>query len=108
FVSTATENPREWSAVIAASSSWSRGSPPVHTTKRSEDDSCGQRAATASASASAVANLPPSAPTPTKSVSQKSHTADARSASRPVQRLHPANRQNTAALPEFAPSPWRV
>jgi hypothetical protein len=52
-----------------------------------------------------VANFPPSGPTPTKSVSQNWHTALERSSSRPVQRLQPLNRQNTAALPEFAPSP---
>ena len=43
--------------------------------------SAGQRDFTKAASAAAVANLPPSGPTPTKSVSQKVHTAFARGAS---------------------------
>ena len=62
----------------------------------------------AAAKAAAVANFPPSGPVPTKSVSQNVHTASARSASRPVHRLHPLNRQNTAGRPLFAPSPWSV
>ena len=65
----------------------------------------GHREATASARSLAVAKRPPSGPTPTKSVSQNVHTARCRSDSRPVHRLHPANRQNTAARPAFAPSP---
>ena len=35
-------------------------------------------------------------------MSQNLHTAVARSSSRPVHKLHPANRQNTAALPAWA------
>jgi len=35
-------------------------------------------------------------------------TAVARSSSRPLQRLQPAKRQNTAARPDWAPSPCRV
>ncbi|MNT41912.1 hypothetical protein D3C72_1782960 [compost metagenome] len=62
-----------------------------------------------SAKRSAVANLPPPSPSvPMKSVSQKVQAALARSLSRPVQRLQPANRQNTAARPAWAPSPCRV
>ena len=44
-------------------------------------------------------NLPPSGPTPKKSVSQKLQIAVSRSSSRPVQRLHPEKRQKTAGLP---------
>ena len=45
-------------------------------------------------------NLPPSVPSvPTKSVSQKRQMALARSCSRPLQRLQPAKRQNTAGRP---------
>src|SRR5262249_6509756 len=68
--------------------------------------------ATWSASASALWYLPPYVPSvPTNSVSQKRHTADARSLSWPDQRLQPLNRQNTAALPGLAPSPcsvWKI
>jgi hypothetical protein len=53
--------------------------------------------------------LPPPCPsTPTKSVSQNRQTALDRSFSRLDQRLHPENRQNTAARPVWAPSPCRV
>ena len=68
-----------------------------------------QQAAMASARASAVAKRPPPGPSvPTKSVSQKRHWAKARSASRPLHRLQPAKRQNTAGRPTWAPSPCRV
>ena len=71
--------------------------------------SSGHLCATAAASASAESNFPPPAPsTPTNSVSQNRHTAVARSASRPDHKLHPANRQNTAARPACAPSPCSV
>src|SRR5260364_3653 len=72
--------------------------------------SCGgHSAAIIAASASAVLYLPPFSPSsPTKSVSQKRHIAPARSSSRPDHRLHPANRQNTAGRPAFAPSPCNV
>src|SRR3546814_7311752 len=55
-----------------------------------------QARAAAAASAPGVSNLPPSGPTPTKSVSQKVQSAVARSSSRPDQRLHPEKRRNTA------------
>src|SRR5580698_10647849 len=51
---------------------------------------------------------PPGPLVPTKSVSQKVQTAVARSASRPLQRLQPAKRQNTAARPVWPPSPCSV
>src|SRR5260363_124074 len=93
---------------ISALSSCNIGSPPVQTTKRRA--SCGgHSAAIIAASASAVLYLPPFSPSsPTKSVSQKRHIAPARSSSRPDHRLHPANRQNTAGRPAFAPSPCNV
>ncbi|AFK63211.1 hypothetical protein TKWG_16290 [Advenella kashmirensis WT001] len=48
----------------------------------------------------ALANLPPPMPlVPTKSVSQNVQAAVARSISRPDHKLHPANRQKTAARP---------
>ena len=54
----------------------------------------------ASARLAASTNLPPPGPSvPTNSVSQKRQTASARSFSRPLQRLHPANRRKTARLP---------
>jgi hypothetical protein len=103
LVSTATRKPRACSAAVSAASTCSKGSPPVSTTRRSPAPPC-QCASTASASASADANRPPpSPPMPTNDVSQKRHTAVARSASRPLHRLHPANRQNTAAWPACAP-----
>jgi len=50
--------------------------------------------------------FPPfSPPVPTKSVSQKEHSAVKRSDSRPDQRLHPEKRQKTAGRPLWAPSP---
>jgi bifunctional enzyme CysN/CysC len=53
-----------------------------------------------SASSSEVAKRPPSVPSvPTKSVSQNWQVASARSCSRPLQRLQPEKRQNTAARP---------
>ena len=45
---------------------------------------------------------------PTKSVSQNWQVARCRSCSRPVHRLHPANRQNTAGRPACTPSPCSV
>src|ERR1700734_2166946 len=52
----------------------------------------------ASATKLALENLPPPGPpTPMKSVSQNRQIALDRSFSRPDQRLHPENRQNTAA-----------
>ena len=55
------------------------------------------------------ANCPPPGPSvPTKSVSQNWQMAVARSPSRPVHRLQPAKRQNTAGRPACAPSPCRV
>ena len=72
----------------------------------------GRRARTTrtwAASASAPRNVPPPGPSvPTKSVSQNRHTAVARCSSRPVQRLQPVKRQNTAGRPAWAPSPCRV
>ena len=41
-------------------------------------------------------------------MSQNRQAAEARSASRPLHRLQPAKRQNTAARPAWAPSPCRV
>ena len=110
LVSTATSNPTACSAATALASSCSSGSPPVHTTNglTSAGASPGHRLFTKAANSLAVLNLPPSGPTPTKSVSQKVHTACSRSASRPVHRLHPEKRQNTAARPAFTPSPCRV
>src|ERR1043166_5883380 len=114
LVSTATSKPRACSASRSSASSWSSGSPPVSTVNRAEPDasspsSPSQAPATASASAPASANPPPPGPSvPTKSVSQNRQTASARPSSRPLQRLHPAKRQNTAGLPALAPSPWRV
>src|SRR5207245_9431027 len=86
------------------------GSPPVQTTKRGARGPPvdGQHRATASASAPAESNLPPSGPTPTKSVSQNRQTARARSASRPLHKLQPENRQKTAGRPVWNPSPWSV
>ena len=56
-----------------------------------------------------LANLPPPSPSvPTKSVSQKRHCAVARSCSRPLHRLQPAKRRNTARLPDCTPSPCSV
>ena len=48
---------------------------------------------------------PPLPFVPKKSVSQNRQIAVLRSGSRPLQRLQPVNRQNTAGLPAFAPSP---
>ena len=53
-----------------------------------------------SASAPAVAKVPPPGPSvPTKSVSQNWQIAEARSRSRPLQRLQPVNRKKTAGRP---------
>ena len=69
----------------------------------------GHCARTARARAAASANLPPPGPSvPTKSVSQNWQTASARSFSRPLHRLQPAKRRNTAARPVCAPSPCSV
>jgi hypothetical protein len=110
FVSTAISNPRAWRASMSGPSNCSSGSPPVHTTNFLPWPSCsGQADAIASASGAALEKLPPPGPfTPTKSVSQNWQTAVARSFSRPDHRLHPANRQNTAARPACAPSPCSV
>ena len=57
----------------------------------------------------ADSNFPPPGPlVSAKSVSQNLQIAEARSASRPDQRLQPAKRQKTAARPVCAPSPCRV
>ena len=56
-----------------------------------------------------VANLPPSGPDADEiGVAERGTIASARSASRPVHRLQPAKRQNTAGRPAFAPSPCSV
>src|SRR6516225_5072477 len=108
LVSAAIVKPRACSAAVRSASTCSSGSPPVSTTKRC-DGSSPQCRAISSASASAVLNLPPPSPSvPTKSVSQKVQTAVARSSSRPVHRLQPAKRQNTAGRPALAPSPCSV
>jgi hypothetical protein len=66
-------------------------------------------AAIAEAKAAASANLPPPSPSvPTNSVSQKRHSALARSSSRPLQRLQPEKRQKTAGRPARRPSPCSV
>ena len=58
---------------------------------------CAQAASMAAARASASAKRPPPGPSMlTKSVSQKVQTAPARSCSRPLHRLQPAKRRNTA------------
>src|SRR3954470_14388351 len=63
-------------------------------------------AAMAAANSAAPAKCPPPSPsTPTKSVSQNWQMACSRSSSRPVHKLQPAKRQNTAARPDRAPSP---
>ena len=82
--------------------------PVVQTTRRGPPCPPRHRDATRSARASAEANLPPSGPTPTKSVSQNEQIAAARSCSRPLHRLQPANRTNTARRPACTPSPWSV
>ena len=108
LLSTAMRKPPAWSASISAASSCSSGSPPVITTNRWSRPSP-HAAATASASAPPRANLPPPGPSvPTKSVSQNWHTALARSTSRPLHKLHPAKRKNTARLPACIPSPCSV
>src|SRR5258708_39708216 len=109
LVSIAISNLRLCNSSMSASSSWRSGSPPVHTTKRNSSDCCGHVASIASANRSALENLPPPCPsTPTKSVSQNWQIALDRSFCRPDQRLHPENRQNTAARPAWAPSPCKV
>src|SRR5207237_535685 len=102
FVSIAISNPALCKAAVRGSSSCSRGSPPVHTTKRGAPGAAaaGQAASTARASASLEANRPPPGPSvSTKSVSQKPHRAVARSSSRPDHRLQPENRNSTAGRP---------
>ncbi len=110
FVSTAISKSRSCSASISTRSSCSKGSPPVQTTNRVPSaPRTAHVALIASARSSAVSNLPPPGPsTPTNSVSQNWQIADARSLSRPDHKLHPANRQNTAARPACAPSPCSV
>ncbi len=110
LVSTATSNPSAWSASSRAGSSWSSGSPPVHTTKRLPSEPpirpgrghgprqrrrIGELAAARTVGAHEVGVAEPAG-------------GVRRSDSRPVHRLHPANRQNTAGRPVLAPSPWRV
>src|SRR6202023_3551503 len=108
LVSTAISKPLAWTAPISAASSCNNGSPPVNTTNRSVFPPI-QAPSIAVESASTSAKLPPPVPfTPTKSVSQKRHTAPARSFSWPDHRLQPEKRQNTAARPAFAPSSCNV
>src|SRR5262249_41182766 len=109
LVSTAILKLRACNAAMSASSICNSGSPPVHTTKRALLPLPFHVPVIASASASAVANLPPPIPSvPTNSVSQNLHTALLRSFSSPDHRLHPAKRQNTAGRPALAPSPCSV
>ena len=109
LVSIAMRKPFACSAAISGLSSCSKGSPPVQTTKRCVLTRLGHCLTTAWASATGVWNLPPPRPsTPTNCVSQKRHTALARSFSRPDHRLQPAKRRNTAGVPAFAPSPCSV
>ena len=90
------------------SSNCSNGSPPVHTTKGSEVDSCGQSDRQRVANSEAV-YFPPFTPSvPQKSVSQNLQIAVLRSFSSPDQRLHPENLQNTAGRPVWTPSPCIV
>jgi len=51
---------------------------------------------------------PPSPSVPTKSVSQKSQAAAARSCARPLHKLQPAKRAKTLTRPACPPSPCSV
>ena len=108
LVSMAMVNPCACRASISAASTCSIGSPPVR-----HDEACtGSRLLGARKrwqDRRQSRSLPPPAPSvPTKSVSQKWHSAVSRSSSRPDHRLQPAKRQKTAARPAFAPSPCSV
>ena len=112
LVSMATSKLLSWNAVRRSASSCNNGSPPVQTTNGRLRRPLPHALSTASARAPAVSNHPPPGPSvPTKSVSHHAEQPPGpfdRSGSRPVQRLQPVNRRNTAGRPACMPSPCSV
>src|SRR5262249_55336107 len=106
LVSTDTNQPAPSNSPSSSVSSCNKGSPPVQTTNGGTG-APGQCAATAAKRSAAVRDFVP----PTKSVSHQREQPPgpfSRSRSRPVHRLHPAKRKNTAGRPACAPSPCKV
>ena len=109
LLSTAIRNPRACSASISASSSCSIGSPPVITTSRSSASLAPQRCDMVGQRARHRRTCRRPARRCRRNRCRRNCIARvARSCSRPLHKLQPAKRRNTARLPACTPSPCSV